>query len=44
MELFDDLRFNFDPTAAAIASLGIFLTFTAILVIDRTVGLRSPRF
>ncbi|MHA6642703.1 ABC transporter permease [Mesorhizobium sp. A623] len=44
LELFDYLRFNFDPTAAAIASLSIFLTFAAILVIDRTVGLRSLRF
>lgn len=44
LELFDYLRFNFDPTAAAIASLSIFLTFAAIFVIDRTVGLRSLRF
>lgn len=44
LELFDYLRFNFDPTAAAIASLSIFLTFAAVLVIDRTVGLRSLRF
>lgn len=44
LELFDYLRFNFDPTAAAIASLSIFLTFAAILAIDRTVGLRSLRF
>jgi putative spermidine/putrescine transport system permease protein len=44
LELFDYLRFNFDPTAAAIASLSIFLTFVAIFVIDRTVGLRSLRF
>ncbi|MBT1156782.1 ABC transporter permease [Aminobacter anthyllidis] len=44
LELFDYLRFNFDPTAAAIASLSIFMTFAAILIIDRTVGLRSLRF
>lgn len=44
LELFDYLRFNFDPTAAAIASISIFLTFAAIFVIDRTVGLRSLRF
>jgi putative spermidine/putrescine transport system permease protein len=44
LELFDYLRFNFDPTAAAIASLSIFLTFAAILARDRTVGLRSLRF
>jgi putative spermidine/putrescine transport system permease protein len=44
LELFDYLRFNFDPTAAAIASLSIALTFIAIFLIDRTVGLRSLRF
>ncbi len=44
LELFDYLRFNFDPTAAAIASLSIFITFGAILIVDRTVGLRSLRF
>ena len=44
LELFDYLRFNFDPTAAAIASLSIFITFAAIFVIDRSVGLRSLRF
>lgn len=44
LELFDYLRFNFDPTAAAIASLSIFLTLAVIILIDRTVGLRSLRF
>lgn len=44
LELFDYLRFNFDPTAAAVASLSIFVTFGAIFLIDRTVGLRSLRF
>jgi putative spermidine/putrescine transport system permease protein len=44
LELFDYLRFNFDPTAAAIASLSIALTFIVIFLIDRTVGLRSLRF
>jgi putative spermidine/putrescine transport system permease protein len=44
LELFDYLRFNFDPTAAAIASLSIFITFASIFVIERTVGLRSLRF
>ena len=44
LELFDYLRFNFDPTAAAIASLSILVTFAAIFGIERTVGLRSLRF
>ena len=44
LELFDYLRFNFDPTAAALASLSIFVTFASIFLIDRTVGLRSLRF
>lgn len=44
LELFDYLRFNFDPTAAAIASMSILVTFAAILLVDRTVGLRSLRF
>jgi putative spermidine/putrescine transport system permease protein len=44
LELFDYLRFNFDPTAAAIGSLSIALTFVAIFLVERTVGLRSLRF
>lgn len=44
LELFDYLRFNFDPTAAAIASVSILVTFAAIIAVDRTVGLRSLRF
>lgn len=44
LELFDYLRFNFDPTAAAVATISILLTFIAVLIVDRTVGLRSLRF
>ena len=44
LELFDYLRWNFDPTAAAIASISIVVTFAAIALVDRTVGLRSLRF
>jgi putative spermidine/putrescine transport system permease protein len=44
LELFDYLRFNFDPTAAAIASISILITFAAIALLDRFVGLRSLRF
>ena len=44
LELFDYLRFNFDPTAAAVATVSIVLTFVVVLIVDRTVGLRSLRF
>ncbi|MCG8274646.1 ABC transporter permease [Aquamicrobium sp. NLF2-7] len=44
LELFDYLRFNFDPTAAAVATLSIVVTFVAVLIVDLTVGLRSLRF
>ncbi|AGT08815.1 ABC transporter permease [Paracoccus aminophilus] len=44
LELFDYLRFNFDPTAAAVATLSILVTFVAVLIVDLTVGLRSLRF
>lgn len=44
LELFDYLRFNFDPTAASIATVSIVVTFAAVLIVDRTVGLRSLRF
>ncbi|RHZ90373.1 ABC transporter permease, partial [Cereibacter sphaeroides] len=44
LELFDYLRYNFDPTAAAVATVSIALTFVAVLIVDATVGLRSLRF
>ncbi len=44
LELFDYLRFNFDPTAAAVATVSIVISFAAVLIVDRTVGLRSLRF
>lgn len=44
IQLFDYLRWDFDPTAAAVSSVSILLTFTLVLVIDRVVGLRSLRF
>lgn len=44
IQLFDYLRWDFDPTAAAVSSLSIVMTFTAVLLIDRLVGLRSLRF
>ncbi|MDB5829704.1 MAG: potI [Variovorax sp.] len=44
LQLFDYLRWDFDPTAAAVSTLSIVLTLAAVVVIDRTVGLRSLRF
>jgi len=44
IQLFDYLRWDFDPTAAAVSSLSIVATFTIILVVDRLIGLRSLRF
>jgi len=44
IQLFDYLRWDFDPTAAAVSSVSIALTFTVVTVIDRLVGLRSLRF
>ena len=44
IQLFDYLRWDFDPTAAAVSSLSIVMTFGAVLLIDRLVGLRSLRF
>ena len=44
IQLFDYLRWDFDPTAAAVSSISILLTLIVILVLDRFVGLRSLRF
>ena len=44
VQLFDYLRWDFDPTAAAVSSLSIIMTLIAILILDRFVGLRSLRF
>lgn len=44
IQLFDYLRWDFDPMAAAVSSLSILLTLLAILILDRFVGLRSLRF
>ena len=44
LQLFDYLRWDFDPTAAAVSTVSILLTFTVVFWIDRTVGLRSLRF
>ena len=44
LQLFDYLRWDFDPTAAAVSTVSILLTFGVALWIDRVVGLRSLRF
>lgn len=44
IQLFDYLRWDFDPTAAAVSSLSIIMTLVAIMILDRFVGLRSLRF
>lgn len=44
IQLFDYLRWDFDPTAAAVSSVSIVMTLIAILILDRFVGLRSLRF
>jgi len=39
-----DLGRSLDPTAAAVSTVSILLTFTVVFWIDRTAGLRSLRF
>ena len=44
LQLFDYLRWDFDPTAAAVSTVSIVLTFAVVLGIDRVVGLKTLRF
>jgi putative spermidine/putrescine transport system permease protein len=44
LQLFDYLRYDFDPAAAAVSTLSVLLTLVAVIAVDRTVGLRSLRF
>lgn len=44
LQLFDYLRWDFDPTAAAVSTVSIVVTLAAVVCVDRTVGLRSLRF
>jgi putative spermidine/putrescine transport system permease protein len=44
IQLFEYLQWNFDPTAAAVSTLSILVTLTAIILTDRLVGLRTIRF
>jgi putative spermidine/putrescine transport system permease protein len=44
IQLFDYVRWDFDPTAAAVSTVSIVITLAAIILTDRLVGLRSLRF
>ncbi len=44
IQLFDYVRWEFDPTAAAVATVSIVITVLAILITEKLVGLRSLRF
>ena len=41
LQLFDYLRFSFDPTAAAVSTISIVMTIIVVLVTERLVGLES---
>jgi putative spermidine/putrescine transport system permease protein len=41
LQLFDFLRFSFDPTAAAVSTLSIVMTVVFVLITERLVGLES---
>jgi putative spermidine/putrescine transport system permease protein len=44
IQLFDYLRYDFDPTAAAASTISVVLTMLVVLAIDRIYGLRAVRF
>ena len=44
IQLFDYVRWEYDPTAAAVATVSILITVIAILITEKLVGLRSLRF
>jgi putative spermidine/putrescine transport system permease protein len=44
MQMFDYLRWAFDPTTAAASTVSIIVTLGLVLIVDRLVGLRSMRF
>lgn len=41
VQLFDYLRFDFDPTAAAVSAINITLAYIVVLIVERHVGLES---
>jgi putative spermidine/putrescine transport system permease protein len=44
VQLYDYLRWDFDPIAAAVSSVSILMTLAIVLLTDRIVGLRALRF
>jgi putative spermidine/putrescine transport system permease protein len=44
VQLYDYLRWDFDPIAAAVSSVSILLTLAIVLLTERVVGLRALRF
>lgn len=44
IQLFDYVRWDFDPTAAAVSTVSIVVTVIALVIAQRLVGLRSLRF
>ena len=44
IQLFDYVRWDFDPTAAAVSTVSIVITLVAIVLTEKLVGLRSLRF
>jgi len=44
IQLFDYLRYDFDPTAAAVSTISLTLTLSVVFLIDRIYGLRAVRF
>jgi putative spermidine/putrescine transport system permease protein len=44
IQLFDYVRWDFDPTAAAVSTISIVVTVAALVIAQRLVGLRSLRF
>jgi len=44
IQLFDYLRYDFDPTAAAVSTISVTLTLLVVFGIDRIYGLRAVRF
>lgn len=41
IQLFDYLRFSFDPTAAAVSTVSVLMSVAIVLMIDRLVGLQA---
>ncbi len=44
LQLFDYLRFNFTPEAAAVSTLSIALTLVVVLLTEKFVGLKTQRY